>query len=157
MNRNRIIVLLLIFCAGCISQSDIDNLTGKVDLIVPTVREVVIAATGETDEKLEKVLTDVETVNEAVKEADTPQEAISKGIEASRPFNPYADQMNAVLGLVTILGGAFIRKQANDKKKVENRYEAAKIGLDKFRNDNPEKAKELYDDIGEARKAKKIA
>jgi hypothetical protein len=42
------------------------------------------------------------------------------------------------------------------KKEVEDKYAAAKQGMDKFRNENPEKAAELYNAVGEARKAKKV-
>ena len=64
-------------------------------------------------------------------------------------------QTGGAIGLVVTLAYAYInrRKLAG----MTNKYSAAKIGMDKFRNENPDKAAELYKDVGEARIAKKIA
>lgn len=154
MKKLIVVVMLLCFCGcGMPTQQDIQSWTATLDEVVPAVREVV----GEDNEKIDKVIDDIEIVKEAVAKAKTPAEAVSKGIEASKPFNPYADEMNAILGLVTVIGGIWAKGKIDEKKKVEDKYSAAKIGMDKFRNANPEKAAELYNDVGEARKAKKIA
>lgn len=59
------------------------------------------------------------------------------------------------IGLIGTLAYAYFKRK--DFIEVGNKYSAAKIGMDKFRNENPDKAKELFADVGEARKAKKIA
>jgi hypothetical protein len=122
------------------------QLTGLVKEIVPVVREVA----GEGNDKLEKVLTDVEKVNEAVATAPDPVSAVEKGWKASEPFNPYYGYGAAALALFRL----WQKKKESDI--IENKYSAAKVGMDKFRNANPDKATELYNDVGEARKAKKI-
>jgi len=59
------------------------------------------------------------------------------------------------IGSIMALAYAYIKRK--DLAKMTNKYSAAKNGMDKFRNENPDKAAELYNDVGEARKAKKIA
>ena len=153
--KKLIVVMLLCFC-GCVpTKQEIQTLTTGVDSLMVSVDRYQEKITEEID----KVQADIITVNEAVKEkADEGIiEQAKAGIEASKPFNPYADEMNAILGLVAVIGGIWAKGKIDEKKEVENKYSAAKIGMDKFRNSNPEKAAELYNDVGEARKAKKIA
>lgn len=59
------------------------------------------------------------------------------------------------IGTLAALAYAYIKRK--DLIGMTNKYSAAKVGMDKFRNENPDKAAELYKDVGEARKAKKIA
>lgn len=59
------------------------------------------------------------------------------------------------IGTIAALAYAYIKRK--DLVGMTNKYSAAKTGMDKFRNENPDKAVELYNDVGEARKAKKIA
>lgn len=148
-----LIVIALLLVAGCLpaSQQEVQTLTNMVNQIVPAVREAVSTSSEETRDKVEIVLGQVEEVNKAVATADDPIEALSKGWDASKPFNPYYGYGAAALALLKLFGD-------NKKKKViEDKYAAAKIGMDKFKNENPDKAAELYTDVGEARKAKKIA
>ncbi len=64
-------------------------------------------------------------------------------------------ETGGAIGLIATLAYGYIkRKELLD---IGKKYSAAKVGMDKFRNENPEKAAELYNDVGEARKAKKIA
>lgn len=142
------LILLILPFAGCLpaTRQDIMNLTGAVSQILPVVREVV----GEDNEKIDKVLADVETINEKVADADTPMEAVEKGWKASEPFNPYYGYGAAILAALKLFS------DNKKKKEVESKYSAAKVGMDKFRNANPDKAAELYNDVGDARKAKKI-
>ena len=144
----KLIVLTCLLVAGCMpaTQQEVLNLTDTVSQIVPIVREEF----GKGNAKIEKVLTDVETINEAVATAESPVEVVSKGWDASKPFNPYYGYGAAVLALLKIFG------DNKKRKEIENKYSAAKVGMDKFRNENPDKAAELYNDVGDARKAKKI-
>lgn len=149
MKLKLLLVMTLAFSCGCLpaSQQEVTDLTNLVRGIVPIVREVA----GEGNDKLDKVLTDVEKVNEAVATADTPIEAAQKGWDASKPFNPYYGYGAAILAALKLF------TDSKKKKEVDDKYAAAKQGMDKFRNENPDKAAELFKDIGEARKAKKIA
>ena len=149
MKRLIIICAVLLLCSGCgmPTQQDFQEWTTALDAVIPAVREV-----AGDNPKLDKIIDDVEVVRESVADAKTPAEAVSKGIEASKPFNPYADEMNAVLGLAVVLGGLFGKKKLDA---VTNKYTAMKVGVEKFRNDN-DGAKDLYADIGNARKAKGI-
>jgi hypothetical protein len=147
------VLVILILCAGCLpaSQQEVIDLTNTVNQIVPAVREAVSASSEETRDKVEIVLGQVEEVNEAVATAEDPVEAVEKGWKASEPFNPYYGYGAAALALLKLF------TDTKKKKEIENKYSAAKVGMDKFRNENPDKAAELYNDVGEARKAKKIA
>lgn len=142
------ISIIMLFCCGCLpaTQAEIQDLTNSISQILPAVREIA----GEDNEKIDKVLKDVETINEKVATAEGPVEAIEKGWKASEPFNPYYGYGAAALAIIKLLT---INKKSRE---TENKYAAAKQGMDKFRNDNPEKAAELYNDIGDARKARKV-
>lgn len=150
--KKRIIVIALLLVAGCMpaSQQEVLDLTGIVNQIVPAVREAVSTSSEDTKEKIEVVLGQVEEVNKAVAAAEDPVEAIEKGWKASEPFNPYYGYGAAVLALLKVLN------DGRKKKELEGKYSAAKVGIDKFRNENPDKALELYNDVGEARKVKKV-
>ena len=147
-----LIVIALLFVAGCLpaSQQEVQTLTNMVNQIVPAVREAVSTSSEETRDRVEIVLGQVEQVNEAVATAEDPIEAVSKGWDASKPFNPYYGYGAAIIAALKLF------TDSRKKKEVEDKYAAAKIGMDKFRNENPDKAAELYNDIGEARKAKKV-
>jgi len=148
----KIVLLACLFCAGCLpaSQQEVIALTEAVSGIIPVVREVTAESSQETKDKIEIVLGQVEEMNEAVATAEDPIEAVSKGWDASKPFNPYYGYGAAILAALKLFS------DGKKKKEVEDKYSAAKIGMDKFRNANPSKARELYIDVGEARKAKKI-
>jgi hypothetical protein len=143
------ILLVFLLVAGCMpaSQQEVRELSGIVSEIVPIVREEVAKA----NVNIEEVLTKVEVVNEKVATAETPVEALEKGWKASEPFNPYYGYGAAAIALLKLFS------DNKKKKELENKYSAAKVGMDKFKNDNPEKAAELYADVGDARRAKKIA
>ena len=145
MKRKVLLAMMLVLLCGCIpaSQQEVRDLTGLVREVVPLIR---IDASERTAEVLDKI----EVVNEAVATADDPVETISKGWDASKPFNPYYGYGAAVLALLKVL---------DDKKKkkiIEDKYAATKVGIEKFRNENGDGGVELYKIIGEARKAKKI-
>ena len=148
-----LIVVMLLLVAGCLpaSQQEVQTLTDAINQIVPAVREAVSTSSEETRDRVEIVLGQVETINEAVATAEDPIEAVSKGWDASKPFNPYYGYGAAIIAALKLF------TDSRKKKEVEDKYAAAKIGMDKFRNENPDKAAELYKDVGEARIAKKIA
>ena len=103
--RNLLLIALLLV-AGCIpaSQQEVQTLTNTVNQIVPLVREAVSASSEDTRDKIEIVLGQVETINEAVATADDPVEAIKAGVAASSPFNPYAVPILAGISILEALG-----------------------------------------------------
>jgi hypothetical protein len=139
-------VTILLFCGGCTTQQEILDLTNAVSGIIPAVREIA----GEDNEKIEKILADVETINEQVATADDPIEAVGKGWDASKPFNPYYGYGAAILAALKLFS------DSKKKKVIEDKYSATKVGIEKFRNENADGGVELYKIIGEVRKAKKI-
>jgi len=150
MKRVFLIVVLFAF-TGCMpaSQQEVLQLTNAVSQIVPAVKAAVSAESEETKAKVEDVLAKVETVNTAVATADDPMEAIQKGWDASKPFNPYYGYGVAILAALRLF------QTSRTKKEVENKYAAMKIGVEKFRNENAA-GKELYNIVGDARRAKGI-
>lgn len=164
--RNLIIVAVFLLVAGCIpaTQQEVQTLSNTVNQILPLVREAVSASSEDTKDKIEIVLGQVEKYNEAVKSSPNLGTALIRTNQVSAPVNPYAPVIDIVLkalfgGAVTggIFGTGKLVKTIKEKKEINNKYSAAKVGMDKFRNENPDKAAELYNDVGEARKAKKIA
>lgn len=150
--KNYVFIAVLLLCTGCgmPTQQDYQNWTETLDAVIPAVREV-----AGNNPKLDKIIGDVEIVRESVAEAKTLPEAVGKGIEASKPFNPWADEMNAILGLAVVIGGIFGKKKLDT---VTSKYSAMKIGVEKTRNEaTTEEANILYKNIGDARKAKGIA
>ena len=155
-----LMIVVVLFAAGCMpaSQQEVIELTGIVSQIVPAVRAAVSASSEETKENIEVVLGQVEEVNEAVATAETPVEAIEQGWDATKLWNPYYGYGALALSIFKLLQGRQEKKTLEGNLAViGNKYSAAKMGMDKFRNENPEKGAELYNDVGEARKAKKIA
>lgn len=140
------LVIVLSFCCGCMpaSQQEVMELHSLVEGIVPIIRE-------NASENVAEVLDHLETVNESVATAESPVDAIEKGWKASEPFNPYYGYGAAILAALKLFS------DNRKKRELESKYSAAKVGMDKFRNENPDKAAELYNNVGEARKAKKIA
>jgi len=156
----KLIVVMFLLVAGCLpaSQQEIQTLTATVNQIVPLVREAVSASSDETKDKIEIVLGQVEEVNEAVATAEDPVDALESGWDATKLWNPYYGYGALALSILKLLQGRQGKKTLEGNlASIENKYSAAKIGMDKFRNENPEKAAELYNDVGEARKAKKVA
>jgi len=139
------------------SQQEVINLTDAVHQIVPAVQAAVATSSEDTKAKVNDVLDKVEKVNTAVAAADGPLDAAEKGWDATKLWNPYYGYGALALSIFKLLQG---RQEKTTLKgnlaSIENKYSAAKVGMDKFRNENPEKAAELYNDVGEARKAKKI-
>ncbi|KKN07560.1 hypothetical protein LCGC14_1065820 [marine sediment metagenome] len=139
-----LLVIALLFVAGCIpTAQQVQTLTNDVDELMVVV---------------DKVQERIVTTNEAVKKKadESALDQLVAANEASRPFNPYADEVNAVLGLVAIVGGIWAKGKIDENKKLGAKYQAHKQGAEKFRVRNPEKDSELYSDIEAARIRNKV-
>jgi hypothetical protein len=97
---------VLVFAGGCLpaSQQEVQTLTDMVNQIVPAVREAVSTSSEETRDRVEIVLGQVETINEAVATADDPVDALKAGVAASSPVNPYAVPILAGITILEALG-----------------------------------------------------
>lgn len=145
------LLVVMLCCAGCLpaSQQEVKDLTNLVSGIVPLVQTAVSESSEDTKDKIDIVLGQIVEVNDAVATAEDPIEAVSKGWDASKPFNPYYGYGAAILAALKLF------TDGKKKKEVEDKYAAMKVGVEKFRNEN-DGAKDLYVAIGDARKAKKI-
>ncbi|HDZ13418.1 hypothetical protein LCGC14_0622000 [marine sediment metagenome] len=113
------VLVVIMLCAGCMpaSQQEVVELTGLVREIIPVVREI----GGENNEKVERLLTDVERVNEAVATAEDPIEVVEEGWKASEAWNPYYGY--GVLGIS-------LWKLLQKKKESDNALEEVVIGVE---------------------------
>ena len=120
----KLIVVALLFVAGCMpaSQQEVMDLHNTVNQILPAVREAVSTSSEETKEKVETVLSQVEKVNEAVANAETPVEAIEKGWGSTEGWNPYYGY--GVLGLA-------ILRLFQKKKQSDIALEEVVVGVEK--------------------------
>jgi len=120
---------VLVFAGGCLpaSQQEVQTLTDMVTQIVPAVREAVSTSSEETRDKVEIVLGQVETINEAVATAETPIEAIKGGVAASSPWNPYAVPILAGISILEALGVLGVNKLRKDN---HNALEEVVIGVE---------------------------
>ena len=143
MEKWIVTVILIVSLCGCAlpTRSDLEEWTDSVREILPAVKQVQVLAekaaedgllnkeeVAKVNTNISKVLADVERVNEAVATAETLGEAVGGVIEASRPFNPYADEMTAIFGLATVLGGVLLKRENNQKKKEAAKRKADKEG-----------------------------
>ena len=146
----RTLVIAILFVAGCIpTTQQVQTLTNDVDKLMVAVDNYQEKFADEVDRVQERIV----VVNEAIKEKadESVIEQLIAGNEASRPFNPYADEVAAALGLVTVIGGIFVKGKMDENKRLGAKYQAHKQGAEKFRIENPDKGTDLYNDIGEAR------
>ncbi len=108
MKKWIVVAAMCLSVAGCVpTEKQVLNLGNDVDLLMEKIDDQQSKLVAQID----KVQEHVTIVNEAVKVAKTLPEKAAAGIEASRPFNPYADEMAAGLGLLTLVGGLFARKK----------------------------------------------
>ncbi|MFH1281407.1 MAG: hypothetical protein ABIH91_01635 [Candidatus Omnitrophota bacterium] len=142
--RILIVALLMLPLVGCVpTRQDMAQITGQVDRLMLNidVYQETVDQLAESDvidkQKTEKIQAEIDKVQgdvidvvEAVKEkADQGLvEQIRAGNEASRPFNPYADEVNAILGLVTVIGGIWAKGEHDKKKNAEAKRQADKQG-----------------------------
>lgn len=116
-----------LFSYGCIpaTQQEIQTLTNTVNQIIPAVRDAVSTSSEETRDKVEVVLGQVEEVNEAVATVEDPIDAVSKGWDASKPFNPYYGYGAAILAVLRAL------QVGKQKKETDVALEEVVIGVEK--------------------------
>ena len=144
MRKWIVIVVVCLSVAGCVpTEEQVLDLGNDVDLLMVKIDEQQEKLTGEIDKVQDRVI----LVNDAMKAAETLPEKAAAGIEASRPFNPYADEMAAILGLTTVVGGLWGRNKAKKYKAHRQGVERIMVGMD---GDTREA---LYDSIGKARAA----
>lgn len=117
------VLLVMMLCAGCIpaTQTEVQTLTDTVNRIVPVVREIVATSSEETRDKVEIVLGRVEQVNETVATAEDPVEAIEKGWNVTKAWNPY--YAYGVMGIA-------ILRLFQKKKESDNALEEVVIGVE---------------------------
>lgn len=167
-----ILMMMLIF-VGCIpTEKDIITLTSTVSKLMVEIDSTQssinqLAKDGllssemadRANENIDKIQNDVTAVAKAIEEsAKDPLKAAQAAIKASEPFNPYAKEMQLGLGIITIAAGWFAnqkRKEGNDLNEMmtelETKYKAMKRGTENFKVENPDKAAELYANIGKER------
>lgn len=152
---------VLVFAGGCIpTTAQIQTLTGDVDKLMLTIDNY----QEKFAEEVDRVQEDIVVVNEAVKEkADQGiVEQLVATNEATRPFNPYADEVNAILGLVTVIGGIWAKSEFDKRKESDAKRQADKAGREKTLREiadmteaeinAPLVKKLMYANIGDARK-----
>ena len=156
MKKTTLLTLLVaLSLAGCIpTEEQMLNLGNDVDLLMEKIDDQQSKLIAQID----KVQDHVTIVNEAVKAAKTLPEKAAAGIEASRPFNPYADEMVLGLGLLTAIGGLFLRKSNKEASIVAAKYKAHKQGVERavMAGVNEELKVRVYDEIGKARAALRV-
>jgi hypothetical protein len=162
-----VIALLLVagFTSGC--GSELANIGGGIvaggalsytmtgaekDLEVREAKLIELYNKGVEDgaqkEYLDQIEKDIYDTRLGKQTLSTGKELL--GIDWQKP-----KEAAGAISLIATLAYGYIKRK--DLIGMTNKYSAAKVGMDKFRNENPEKAAELYNDVGEARKAKKIA
>lgn len=143
---------ILFSVVGCVpTDVDMINLHNSVDVMNEKIDEQQAKFTKEID----RAQGHVAIVNDAMKTAQGLEEKAVAGIEASRPFNPYADEMAIALGLITAVTGYAYRSKTK-------KYSAIKAGVNKTlvhasSNSGKVSADTLYGNIGAARRDKGIS
>lgn len=176
-----IAVLMMLCAVGCIpTTAQVETATNRTDdlmVVVDKMQETldVMAEKGIIDsEKVEKLSDEIDNaqetlvvVNEAIKEKadEGVVEQLIAANQASAPVNPYAPMIDVVLKILAgtgVLGVTYgipkvvkTIKEKNDlnlmAEELATKYKAMKRGNEKFRIDNPDKANELYKDVGAER------
>lgn len=165
MKKWIVVAVMFLSLAGCVPTTEqVLNLGQDVDLLMDKIDDQQSKLIAQID----KVQEHVTLVNEAVKLAKTLPEKAAAGIEASRPFNPYADEMVVGLGLLISIGGLFMRKSnkeatanaklyATEHKKRQADKQGRENTLRKIAAENISSAASIkavmYDEIGKARAA----
>lgn len=174
--RVKVAIVVMVTCAmfaGCISTQEniikltdtVGNLMTEVDNTQEIMKQLAVDGivssekVDKVNENIDKIQSDVKAVAKSIEDnVQDPVKAAQAAIKASEPFNPYAKEMQLGLGLITIAAGWFAnqkRKEKNDLnlavEELASKYKAMKRGNEKFRIDNPDKANELYKNVGEER------
>lgn len=140
---------VLVSANGCIpaSQQQVQTLTDMITQIVPAVREAVSTSSEETRDKVEIVLGQVETINEAVATADDPVDALEKGWGATASWNPYYGYGVLGLGILRLF---------QKKKESDNALAEVVIGVEDSKK-NGGKLKEAFNAVESLVTRKKVA
>lgn len=157
MKKWIVVAAMCLSVAGCVpTEQQIIKLSDDVAVLNASIDEQQAKVVSGLDTVQERV----RLVNEAVKAAKTLPEKAAAGIEASRPFNPYADEMAAGLGLLTLVGGLFARKKISTlsrKRKADEQGRERtmrKLAVLEPSEVTAERVKDLmYSNIGVARAA----
>lgn len=140
-----IFVIVILLVAGCIpTTQNINTLTNDVGKLMVAVDNYQEKFAEEVDRVQERIV----VINEAVKEkADQGiVEQLIATNEASRPYNPYADEVNAILGLVTVIGGLWAKGEHNKKNKAETKNAGLEKGINRVKGEaEPTLAKTIHD------------
>ena len=130
------LLFLAISASSCVpTEQQMLNLSNDVATLNASIDE----QQSKLMTQIDKVQDHVTIVNDAVKAAKTLPDKAAAGIEASRPFNPYADEMAAGLGLLTVVGGLFLRKKTQEGKEKDAAIARVKIAA------KPDSEKEVYE------------
>ena len=113
------------------------------------------------DERQDEVVSGLDTVhdrvravNDAVAAATTLPAKVEAGIEASRPWNPYADEMAAGFGLLTVIGGLLAKRKLDA---TSAKYAAHKQGVERVMvGAEPIVREQMYESIAKARAANNV-
>lgn len=125
-----VLVLVALCVGGCLpaTRLEVQDLTSAVSAILPAVRVAVADSSDDTKDKIEIVLGRVEALNDEVATAEDPLDAVSKGWDASKPFNPYYTHGALILGVL----GMFFKQ-----KKTKTALEEVVVGVDDLGKLNP--------------------
>ena len=133
-----LLVIALLFVMGCIpTTQQIDTLTNDVGKLMVAMDNYQVKFADEVDKVQEHIV----VINEAVKEKadESALDQLVEANEASRPFNPYADEVNAVLGLVAVIGGIWAKGEHDKKNNLEK-------GINRVKGEaEPQLAKVIHD------------
>lgn len=133
-------VVVLLFAGGCLpaTQQEIQVLTGEVSRLLTGVDALQdatkqLTADGlvnaetveEINDSIDTVQEHIETVVAEVEKAEDPIGAISRGWDASKPFNPYYGYGAAVLAVLRVL------QLGKQKKETDVALEEVVVGVEK--------------------------
>jgi hypothetical protein len=121
-------MVILVGAIGCVpTDEEMVNLHNSVDTLMGQIDETQVKVSKEID----RIQSHVKTINDATKTVEGLPQKAAAGIEASRPFNPYADEMAAVLGLATVVGGLFARSKVKELNTVKAKRKAESVGRER--------------------------
>ena len=171
MKRWLIIIAVLGLLAGCQIEDEgyYTQLTDTVNHGIDAQQEatvMILEAVKDTDltEKTEEIFAKVDILQDAaIESAKAYDEKVSEdqfqaildaaiaGNAASTPLNPYAAPVASVLAIISAGYGAMKQHEA---KNIGKKYKSHKQGVEEFNraSNNPDAAKEIYDNISDARK-----
>ncbi len=159
----KLMVVLVVLVAGCVpSDVQMQDLGESVDVLMAEID----GQQAKLGREIDRVQGQVVLVNDAMKTAGDVHGKIAAGIEASAPFNPYADEMSAVLALVAAGAGIFAKRAGTQAEREKTKRKAERAGREltlrqladmKKEDVGAEKVKALmYENIGAARAVRRV-